>query len=128
MGLTATPIRNDSSGLKDIYDTLVEVSDIKTLTSQGFLVPCKVYAPTIPDLKGVATVRGDYDARELDKRMNQVKLVGDLVEHWIKFALDRPTVVFASSVAHSKYIAKIFKNNGKLRWPVPRVCCSAMPP
>ena len=112
VGLTATPLRNDSSGLGDIYDTLVEVSDIKTLTSQGFLVPCKVFAPTIPDLKGVATVRGDYDARELDKRMNQVKLVGDLVEHWIQFALDRPTVVFASSIAHSKYICKIFNQNG----------------
>jgi len=44
--------------------------------------------------------------------MNQVKLVGDLVEHWIQFALDRPTVVFASSIAHSKYICKIFNQNG----------------
>ena len=112
VGLTATPLRNDSSGLGDIYDTLVEVSDIKTLTTQGFLVPCKVFAPTIPDLKGVATVRGDYDVKELDKRMNKVKLVGDLVEHWIQFALDRPTVVFASSIAHSKYICKIFNQNG----------------
>ena len=44
--------------------------------------------------------------------MNKTKLVGDTVSHWIKFAENRPTVVFASSIAHSKYIANIFNQNG----------------
>lgn len=44
--------------------------------------------------------------------MNTTKLVGDLVQHYIDHANNRPTVVFASSVAHSKYIAKMFQQNG----------------
>jgi DNA repair protein RadD len=44
--------------------------------------------------------------------MNTPKLVGDIVSHWIKHGEDRPTVVFAVSIKHSKYIANIFKQNG----------------
>ena len=64
---------------------MVEVSDIKTLTTQGFLVPCKVFAPTIPDLKGVATVRGDYDVKELDTKYFTFGSVGFGDSWWCYF-------------------------------------------
>jgi superfamily II DNA or RNA helicase len=112
VGLTATPIRNDGKALGNIYDELVESSNIRDLTAQGYLVKNRVFAPSIPDLQGLKISMGDYDKRQLDKRMNKTKLVGDTVSHWIKFAENRPTVVFASSIAHSKYIANIFNQNG----------------
>ena len=111
IGLTATPIRGDNKGLGNVYEELVECGSIKGLQEQGFLVKTKYFAPSIPDLKDIKVVRGDYDVRQLDKKMNQKKLIGCIVTHWIRHAENRPTVVFASSVAHSKHIAKIFKNN-----------------
>lgn len=112
IGLTATPCRADGKGLGAVYDDLVECASIKELTDQGYLVPNNIVAPTMPDLEGLKIVAGDYEKRGLSKRMNQPKLVGDLVTHWKRHGQGRPTVVFAVSIAHSKYIANIFNQNG----------------
>ena len=116
IGLTATPIRNDGRGLGNIYEELVECGTIKELTKLGYLVPNRIVAPTIPDLQKISVVAGDYDKKALTKKMNTAKLVGDIVEHWIRFSDTengyRPTVVFATSIAHSKHIANIFNQNG----------------
>ncbi len=112
IGLTATPIRNDGKGLGNIYEELVEAGSIQSLTSQGYLVPNRIVAPSIPDLQKIRIVMGDYEKKALNKKMNTTKLVGDIVSHWIRFGENRPTIVFATSIAHSKHIANIFNQNG----------------
>jgi len=112
IGLTATPIRNDGRGLGNIYEEIVECGSIKELTEQGYLVPNRIVAPTIPDLQKIRIVAGDYEKKALTKKMNTAKLVGDIVSHWIKYGENRATVVFATSIAHSKHIANIFRQNG----------------
>lgn len=112
IGLTATPCRGDGKGLAAMYDDLIECGSIRHLTDEGYLVPTRVVAPTMPDLQGIRIVAGDYEKGTLDERMNKPKLIGDLVTHWIKFADGRPTVVFCTSIAHSRYVAQIFRRNG----------------
>ena len=112
VGLTATPIRADGKGLGGIYDELVECGSIRSLTNEGYLVKNRIVAPSIPDLQTIRIVAGDYDKGQLNKKMNNPKLVGDIVSHWVKHGENRPTVVFASSIAHSKYISNIFNHNG----------------
>jgi len=112
VGLTATPIRADGKGLGGIYDELVECGSIRSLTKQGYLVKNRIIAPSIPDLQSIRIVAGDYDKGQLNQKMNNPKLVGDIVSHWVKHGENRPTVVFASSIAHSKYISNIFNHNG----------------
>ena len=112
IGLTATPIRNDGRGLGNIYEKIVQCSTVKELTEKGYLVPNRIVAPTIPDLKGLKIIAGDYEAKGLDKKMNVPKLIGDVVTHWIKHANNRPTVVFCTSIKHSKYVSAIFNDNG----------------
>ena len=112
IGLTATPIRNDGRGLGNIYEEIVECGSIKELTEQGYLVPNRIVAPTIPDLQKIRIVAGDYEKKALIKKMNTAKLVGDIVSHWIKYGENRATVIFATSIAHSKHIANIFRQNG----------------
>lgn len=112
IGLTATPIRSDGRGLGNIYQRIVECSTVKELTELGYLVPNKIVAPTIPDLKGLKIIAGDYDKKGLDKKMNVPKLIGDVVTHWIKHANNRPTVVFCTSIKHSKYVSNVFNDNG----------------
>ena len=112
IGLTATPCRNDGRGLGNVYEELVECGSIRELTAQGYLVPNRIVAPSIPDLQKIRLVAGDYEKRALDRKMNTRKLVGDIVSHWIKYGENRATVVFATSIAHSKHIANIFRQNG----------------
>ena len=111
IGLTATPVRQDGKGLGNIYEHLIECGSIKELTQQGYLVKNRIVAPTMPDLVGLKMIGGDYDLRGLEQRMNKPKLVGDIVSHWIQYGENRPTIAFASSVAHSKYIRNIFNEN-----------------
>ena len=111
IGLTATPIRSDHQGLGNVYDTLVVASDIKKLTEQNYLVPIRYIAPHVPDVKSLKIVAGDYEKKGLEKKMNTPQLIGNIVEHWKKYAYDRPTVVFATSINHSKQLAKAFNNN-----------------
>jgi len=112
LGLTATPIRSDGRGLGHIFQDMVQAPSIGWLIQKGHLVSCSYYAPTIPDLKGIQTYMGDYNTVQLAERMNKPKLVGDVVSSWMKIANNKKTIVFASSVAHSKNLAESFIDIG----------------
>jgi superfamily II DNA or RNA helicase len=112
LGLTATPERGDGRGLGDDYEVLVEGPQVAELIELRFLVPTKVYAPTVPDLTGVETRQGDYVAAQLERRMNTNRLVGDIVEQWRKHGQGRQTVVFASGVDHSRHIRDAYREQG----------------
>ena len=112
LGLTATPIRSDGRGLGHIFQDMVQAPSIGWLINEGHLVECSYYAPTIPDLKGIQTYMGDYNTVQLAKRMDKPKLVGDIVSSWLKIANNKKTIVFASSVAHSKNLAESFIDIG----------------
>ena len=112
IGLTATPCRSDGRGLGDLYEDMVEVTTVQALVDEGYLVPTRIFAPTMPDLKGVKVQAGDYVASQLEQKLNKPKLVGDVIRDWKLRASNRPTVVFASGVAHSKALAQEFQQNG----------------
>jgi DNA repair protein RadD len=112
IGLTATPCRADGRGLGNVFETMVEAPQIAELIELGHLVPTTVYAPSRPDLTGVAVRRGDYVETELAARVDTQKLVGDIVEHWHRLAERRRTVVFATGVKHSVHIRDEFRRAG----------------
>lgn len=114
LGLTATPCRGDGRGLGNLFEALVECPQVAELTAAGYLVPARIYAPSRPDLTGVRIARGDYVERELGERVNTVELVGDIVEHWLKLAERRRTVLFAAGVAHSVHLRDEFRAAGVL--------------
>ncbi len=114
IGLTATPCRGDGRGLGDDFEVLIESASVAQLIEGGYLVPTKVYAPSEPDLKGIKIEKGDYAVGQLEERVNRPKLVGDIVEHWLRLAERRPTVVFATGVSHSVAIRDEFRQAGVL--------------
>jgi DNA repair protein RadD len=109
IGLTATPCRRDGRGLGNVFESLVECPQVGALIEQKFLVPAKVFAPSQPDLTGVRTERGDYVEAQLAERMNQARLVGDIIEHWQKLGESRATVCFATGVEHSVHVRNEFR-------------------
>jgi DNA repair protein RadD len=114
IGFTATPCRGDGRGLGNIFESLIEIATVAKLTSLGFLVPTKVYAPVRPDLSGIKIERGDYNERQLAVRVNTDALVGDIIEHWHKLSERRRTVIFAVDVAHSVHLRDEFRRSGVL--------------
>src|SRR3990167_9209918 len=110
IGLTATPCRTDGRGLGGFFDELIQVATPQESIDLGYLVDTKIVAPRLPDLRGLRTVRGDYEEAELEKRMKP--MIGDLVNDWQHFANGRPTFVFAVTVAHSIWIKERFENAG----------------
>jgi len=112
IGLTATPVRGNGEGLGSVYEHMVSAPSIKELTKLGSLVDVKYYSPSVPDLKGIGVIGGDFNSKSLNDRMDQPKLVGDIVSTWKHLAKDKQTLIFASGVKHSQNIMEAFKSNG----------------
>ena len=111
VGLSATPIRLDGEGLKQCFDDLVLGPDIKWLITNKYLSDYYYYATAELDLSGVKSIAGDYQKNQLSSVMEKSHLVGDIVQHWLKHAAGLTTLVFASSVNHSKKICEQFISN-----------------
>jgi superfamily II DNA or RNA helicase len=113
LGLTATPVRDDGRGLNEQYDEALVVATPRELIAEGHLARPRVFgARERVDLSGVHSRAGDYVPAELERAMMKSRLIGDIVQHWIKLAHDRTTVVFATSVAHSQSIVAAFREHG----------------
>lgn len=119
LGLTATPERLDGKGLDDIFHDLLDVSTIPDLIEQGFLVKPTCFGPNPDEMKKIrsalADIRirnGDYAEGQLGGVMNNASLVGGIVQHWQEWAKGQQTIVFATSVEHSRAIVDQFKAIG----------------
>jgi DNA repair protein RadD len=113
IGLTATPARGDGRGLGGIYDDLVPITSIRELTDNGYLAEARYFAPTEPDLAGIKLNKdGDYQEKQLGKRMDQPQLVGGIVENWTRLAWGMSTVVFCVTRAHSRHVCEQFLRIG----------------
>src|SRR5262245_11991492 len=92
IGLTATPCRGDGCGLGGIFTAMIECPQVADLIEGAWLVKSRVYAPVTPNLRGVHIRHGDYVEAELAERMDNAKLIGDIVTHWHKFGERRKTI------------------------------------
>lgn len=114
VGLSATPY---TAGLGLYYDSLLVPITLKELINKKFLKRPRYFRTESPNLHGVKKehIKGglvDYNPGQTDKVMNDVKLVGRIVDHWLKYAGNRQTVCFAVSVAHSRHICDQFNAAG----------------
>ena len=119
--LTATPVRGDGKGLGNVAEVMVQGDDYdgnyQALTRRGVLVPCprdKVWSWPA-DMRGIRKQAGDYvmgGKQGAAQKFDTPKLIGDIVAHHRKWAGDRPTIAYASSVAHAEHIETAFRDVG----------------
>ncbi len=109
IGLSATPW---SKGLGKLYDDLICPISMQELIDLKYLVPPRVFAPSIPDLSNVKTVRGDYHEGQIADVMGEEKLIADVVGTWLEKGENRPTLVFAVDRAHARKLEERFKRAG----------------
>jgi superfamily II DNA or RNA helicase len=110
--LTATPIRLDGRGMREVADLIVPTCDTAELIAEGLLAPVRYYAPSRPDLKGVRTIASDYAQGDLAKAMNKPSITGDAVAHYTKLAHGKPAVAFCTNIAHANETAETFRQAG----------------
>ncbi|UHD15725.1 DEAD/DEAH box helicase family protein [Thiocapsa bogorovii] len=113
IGLSATPLRPDLGGH---FTNLVRGPTVAWLTEQGFLTPARAFCPGSESIEraisGVKLKRGDFVSSELADAMNTKALIGDIIATWTEKAIDRPTLVFAVDIAHSKSVIADFVDAG----------------
>ena len=90
LGLTATPERSDGVGLGAVFDQLVAPVSVPALIERGLLVPTDVVGPA------------KYSK----------ELAYDPIEAWKRWAGDRQTVAFCSSVPEARDLARAFNAAG----------------
>jgi DNA repair protein RadD len=113
IGLTATPALGNGKGLGDVYKRMERAVSTRQLVDEGWLVPCKVFAPETPNLKGVRTdSSGDYNRTQLAEHMDRPKITGNVLTNWRKHADGRKTVIFACTIDHAKHICQEFNAAG----------------
>lgn len=113
VGLTATPWRlSKKEAMGDIFDALVTAPMPYMLIEQGFLVKPSYFGIEPPDLKGVATVGGEYSEPELARVCDRPELNQQAVQEWQRLTAGCRTIVFAVGVQHSQNLCKAFQDSG----------------
>lgn len=109
IGLSATPWRK---GMGNVWQDLVIPITMSELIEGGYLSKYEVFAPDIPDLRGVKKQAGEYVESQLSEVMGEAKIMGNVVQNWLAHGQDRPTLVFGVNRAHAGEIAKGFERQG----------------
>ena len=110
LAVTATPFTKRP--LNHLAEVIVSPITFSELVEQGYLVDARYYAPDIPNLENVKVTGGDYCAVQLADIMENNALVGNMVEHYLKIASDRPAICFAVNIEHSEMICDRFNSDG----------------
>ncbi|MDB4726117.1 DEAD/DEAH box helicase family protein [bacterium] len=112
IGLSATPY---TKSLGKHYQDLVVPITPQELIAKGYLTPIRYFVGREPDTKGLRSVRRSWGldfSDELEERVIDNDLMGDIVKNWQAHGQGRITACFAQSIKHSKAIVDKFKEAG----------------
>jgi DNA repair protein RadD len=118
LGVTATPRRADGHGLgrhtDGVFDDLVLGLQTADLIQIKALVEFECYCPTGDfDLESLRKGEsGEYTQASLKAASDKSRIVGDVVEHYIRYSSGKRAIVFATDVETSARMAREFQAAG----------------
>lgn len=116
IGFSATPARKSGKSLGTVFETLIPGPSSRVLTELGCLVPLRIYntpVVTSSELNGLPKdADRDYQSTALGSLLNRPKLVGDIVQNWLKIANGKRTLLFAVNKAHAASLLEDFQRRG----------------
>ena len=113
IGLTATPIRTNGSGLGSVFSQLILGPTTSWLTDNGFLSPAKYYGPPPKfDTRGIPKRMGDYAVQALARVTDTSEITGDAVAHYERLCPGSTMIVFCVNVAHAHHVAEEYRRAG----------------
>lgn len=108
LGFTATPIRLNGVGLKDVCDILIQEIDTTWLIENGYLTDFKYYAPKlINETQLRLNNLSEFTSKSVDNALNNV-IWGDVIKHYKKLANDTQAIVYCHNIEASNKIKKTF--------------------
>ena len=113
LGLTATPERADGEDLLDVFQHVAHRLDLKTAVEMDTLVPVRcIRIVTNIDMRDVRMNGFRYNALDLESTI-RVPLRNQLiVDTYLKYVKDKPSVVFCTSVRHAEEMKQRFADSG----------------
>jgi DNA repair protein RadD len=116
IGMTATPARKSGRGLGAVFDALVSGPSVLELIAAGMLVRPRVFNTplvTTTELEAVPKdAANDYQPKALGALLTRAKLVGDVVQNWLRIAGGKRTLCFAVNKAHGAQLVQEFAQAG----------------
>ena len=119
IGLTATPIYSDGSGLGDMFEAMIDVTSTKELIEDKKLSPYVLYS-TKTDLAEIRKnlkknkTTGDFDEKAQSEAVKgKLDVIsGETVALYLKYAKGEKAIFFGIDTEHSKRTAETFCKNG----------------
>ena len=112
LGVSATPVRLDGSGFRDLFDELVCGASVKQLIEMGSLSHFKYFAAEQSmSLEGVRKKGGDYKTSDLIEANPTESVAADCLKAYRDYLDGKQSVIFAVNVAQSQAIAASFSAN-----------------
>ena len=119
LGVTATPERADGNGLgrhsDGLMDIIVEGPEPRELINQGYLADYRIFRPpTDLDVSRVdiSKATGDFNPYQLKRQVRKSRIMGDVVEHYLKYANGKLCLTFATEIESATQIAYNFNKAG----------------
>ena len=113
LGVTATPQRIGGKTLCDVFSSMVLAPSVNQLIKLGNLTSFEYFnEPLDIDLSKCRIKNGDYVSNDLETVMDDKRIIGDIVEHYLHFAYGKSTICYCVNVNHSKTIADAFNDAG----------------
>lgn len=107
LGVTATPDRLDGAGLGKWFGAIAYAYEIRDAIEDGWLVPLRARIVTVDsiDLSSVRRTAGDLNEQDLDAVLTSIPALAGVAKPTLELVGDRPTLIFANSVAHARLLA-----------------------
>jgi superfamily II DNA or RNA helicase len=110
--VTATPYRLSGDGFEYVHPykptRLILNRNLKQLQDDGWLVPIRYFAASLPDLDKIHLSKGDYIEEESHKAMELAPIVQSYREHVDGMG----GICFCINIAHSQQVVKQYNDAG----------------
>ena len=113
LGVTATPDRSDGIALGSVFESVAFQYELPQAIEDGWLCPIRQEWITVGglDFTKVRTTAGDLNEGDLEKILLEEEMLHGVVNPTLEIAGSRPTLFFATSVAHADRIAEIINRH-----------------
>lgn len=113
LGLTATPERADGEDLLAIFKTMAHKLGIKEAVEEGILSPVRcIRIKTNISLQDVRINGFRYNTLDLESKVSIPSRNQLIIDTWLEYVKNKPTVVFCTSVTHADDVASAFQLKG----------------
>ena len=76
------------------------------------MAPYDYYAPSVADLTGLHVRQGEYLASEIEARMMNSAVYGDVISHYTRLGGGQKAICYCASIKHSTAVAEAFNAAG----------------